>query len=63
MRKDGGNSRRRLKIRHGFGNDIVNRSFMLCKGLTLSKILALYKSFTLGKNRFVRLIVPDRFSC
>ena len=42
---------------------------MLCKGLAfgksvrLSKILVLNKSFTLGKNRFVRLIVLDRFSC
>ena len=42
---------------------------MLCKGVAfrksvrLNKIFLLNKSFTLGKNRFVRLIVLDRRSC
>jgi hypothetical protein len=52
-----------LEIRRAFGDDIINWNFTLSKGLTLRKILALNKSFTLGKNRFLRLIVLDRYSC
>jgi hypothetical protein len=67
LRKDwlDGNSRRRLEIRCAFGNNFADWSFTLCKGLDKApgKILVLNKSFTLGKNRFVRLIVLDRFSC
>jgi len=65
----GGNSRRSLEIRGVFGNNFADWCFSLRKGFTfrksgtLSKIVLPNKSFTLGKNGLVRLIVLNRFGC